>query len=379
MRIRFLLFYLFSLISACSSPEDLIKAGRYDIAIRRYSQKNLDKPENVRGLEYAFKSAQNRDLELASILLTAKPDVNWPEIHGIYLRIQTRQSKMAEQMPVRDRNGYTAQFEWLANIDSLEFAAREHAADQLYEAALAQLDSARLGDRYAARTAYDQLCRLEKNYFPAWQEAAELKKEAKKLGTVFILVNLDQGLAFNSPYFMQELNLGWHLSNQHWQVFHTAQDADTNYDYVANLDVESLDVSFENRSEFTRTEEKDIETGQKLTYDSTGQVVERTPIYEKVQASITEIRITKSAYVRIRLELMDAESRLVRYWDTITADENFDKTWVTISGDRRALSSLPMETFGIPSGPTDWDIVRLLADNARWSVLNWFYEIDLRR
>ncbi len=375
MTTRNVFLLLILLCSACTTPEEFMLAGKFDKAISRYTN-NLRKTENVQGLEIAYQAAQSRDFAQIDALLAADADAVWVALHASYLNIKKRQYNIAAYMPIRSRDGYSPQFDWLENIDSLEFDAREKAAEQLYTTALIDLEQGRQGNKPAARSAYELLCTVKKNYFPVWRESATLLTEAKHLGTTYVLVDYNSGFAFHSGTFFSDLGLWNSINSQQWVEFDVRPAPGINYQYVAELSIESLDVGFENRIETTREEKKDIETGVKVTYDSSGQVIDRTPIYETVRGTVTETRITKNASVRLSFELYDVVSKNVLDSDIGWAEYNFDETWISTSGDLRALSIIPVSiNIGFPGAPTDWAMVSGLADAARSEVLSWFWNV----
>lgn len=378
MLLRFLSLLLLLCAQACSSPETLMLNGRYDAAIERYSR-NHRKTERVIGLEKAFEAAQRADLTQIHSALHVDSGPDWVVVQAAYYRIKTRQNELASRMPIRSREGYAAQFDWQENIDSLELDAREHAADQLYNRALSHMEAARTGDQPAARSAFDLIDQVQKKYFPVYRESAALLEEARKLGTVYVLVDQAPGFSHLSPQFFQYLNLAWQLNDRNWSIYHYQPEPGLQYQYLATLSVEWLEVGFEDRLETIRTEEKDIEVRVEIAYDSSGQVISRTPVYEKIQASVRETRITRNSSAQLRFELRETGNGDVLYWETGHFQYRFDETWVDITGDQRALTFVPISTnIGLPCAPAEWTMLSKLADNARLQVLDWFWWASTR-
>jgi hypothetical protein len=97
---------------------------------------------------------------------------------------------------------------------------------------------------------------------------------------------------------------------------------------------------------------------------------------EKVCATVTEVRITKSASVQLFVDVTATENNTSVYQFPIQHSLIFDRSWVTITGDQRALDNVPICTgFGIQSAPSDWTMVEDLARetsirlNQEW---NWY-------
>lgn len=350
-----------------------MQTGNYDGAIRRYSH-NLNKTSRVQGLEAAVQAAQTRDRQRIDSLLALEP-ANWPAIHATYRSMQDRQRRLAARQPIVSADGYTPQFELVAGIDSLEETSREHAADYLYAAALPLLEAGRQGDKVAAREAFHLLEKLKKDYFSNWRDAGSLRQEARLAGTTFVLIAFDGPFLFHQDQMDRDMNLDFHLNNNgDWQEYHTQADPRVSYDYRLGLDFVQLDPGMEMRSENTHNQEKDIQVGETLKYDSSGQVIERTPIYERISGSFTETRITKEALAQIWITLTDLRSGQPLHTETVWVTEGFDQTWVSTSGDTRALDNVPMCTsVGFPSAPNDWDMIGRLADATRARLRNWLW------
>ena len=365
-----ILLSLLLLAGACRSPERLMQTGDYDAAIRRHSR-HLNQRSRVQGLELALRAAQTRDRQRIDSLLALEP-ANWPVVHTVYRGIQNRQQRLAARQPIVASDGYTPQLDWVGNVDSLEKTSREHAADYLYAAALPLLEAGRQGDKIAAREAFQLFQRLSKDYFPEWRDAASLSREARQAGITHILVSVDGPFLFNRAQIERDMHLDWYLNDGGWQAYHTEADSRVVYDYQLDLEFVQLDPGMEMRSENTRSQEKDIQVGEKVERDSSGKVIDRTPIYERISGSITETRITRDAQANVWITLSDLHSGQRLKTEAVWISERFDETWVSTSGDTRALDHVPICTgIGFPSAPSDWEMISRLAASTRSRLLNW--------
>ncbi len=368
MRSHIVLYLFVPAFWACTAPETLLQTGRYDAAIHSYARKS-PKTENIQGMEEAYRLAQERDFRAVDALLAA-PVPEWPEVQVYYSRIRQRQSDMLARQPIRSRDGYTPRFDWLEDIDSLELDSREKAAAQVYERALPYVEQGRNGDKFAARTAWNLLNQIQTSYFPAYRDVLPLMAEARLDGTTYVLVEYGGPWFFHRDQMERDINLDGYLNRGAWQEFHTSRAAGITYDYAAEIAFSFFNIGMENRMENTQTFQKDIEVRVEIKYDSTGAVIERTPVYEQVSGTITETRITKDASVQLYFTLRNLSNGQTVDWDNAILSTAFDQTWVSTSGDSRAFDTMPICTgIGFPSAPSDWSMVSDLAGDARRRIL----------
>lgn len=356
-------------VLGCLSTNELMIRGQYDKAIKRYAAAPRTE-ENVQGLETAFQRAQERDLKLADSLRMAEDSVDWIALHACYARLQRRQTDMLARHTVRARNGYTPQFSWLGDIDSLELESRRQAADQRYSLALSLLPAARRGEKSAARWAWEQLNAIARNYFPVWKDSESLLNETRELGTEYVLVAFSGAYFFHRDQLLREARLDHCLDNTQWRTYHVGSHSDVVYDYELDIEILSFDVGPEQRTECSRTVEKDIFKEYKWVYDTAGKVVDKIPVYEKVSGTVTEVRLTKEARVRLHYRLMDVNAGRTMNSEMVALETGFDETWVSTSGDNRAVDHVAA-SIGAPAAPNDWAMVADLAQVFRERTRTW--------
>lgn len=365
MKKSLILFICFWLI-ACTATKPLIPSNSFDDklskAIRKVEHKNI-KTKDVKYLEFAFYMANTFDVLTVDSLLNIQQVALWPPINAYHRRIQERQKRILELGNITTKDGYQPQFAFKEDIAAAENASRKKAAEYLYDKANTELSLAYSGNRLIARNAYNTLSNIKENYYPVWQESDTKMAEALEMGTTRFLVEKTGYWAFHTNDFWRGMaQFGTTLNSSVWQKIDEQPFENRKYDYLVQLQLVHLNIGNEQVWSNTNTYSKEIQVGEKVTKDTSGHVVERIPIMEKVCATVTEVRITKSANVLLSLDIRATENNTSVYNAPIQHGIVFDRSWVTITGDERALDNKPICTgFGIQSGPSDWTMVEDLA------------------
>jgi len=366
---------LFSCATSNSRP--LLKKSPYDPAISTAVWK-LDgkkkKPKHVKHLETAFQNAQRADLLAADSLLNLAAPDRWLYINALHRRIQERQTKINPLLPLRADDGYKPDLLLVADISDRESASRKAAATYLYEHANALLtETASTGRKQPSRDAYATLRDLKTNYYSYWENANTLIDSAYLAGQAHILLENDPGSgAWGGQNFRQNAGpVKGRTFNNEWLLFYENPDARAHFDFRVKSRLTDMIVWPESRWESTRTESKQIEVGHKEVRDSTGKVIERTPIYETVSATVTEVHISKQASATLYVEVFEEYTGGLLHTQPLNDIQRFDETFVYVSGDERALSCKPFTTIGYASAPSDWFMQDRLVDNLRSSMLSY--------
>ena len=356
------------LLASCQSSRRMIESGDYDAAIdyciRKIKGKSKKKTEYVRGLELAFRKAQDRDLRAADHLIAEDRPENWEKVHSIHRDIRRRQSKISPLLPLRSKDGYQAKFTFV-NIETLERESREKAANYLYDCAEDLLRQARRGDRQAARDAYAKLQDLEQRYFKNYRNSREMNNEALDLGTTHILFEVGNQSDQVLPRGFADRILSFSTSdlNSRWKQFHLQPESGVVYDYRVKFNVRRVDVSPERVSERSYIDEKEIEDGWEYVLDERGNVKKdtagndiKTPRRVLIRANILEVYQFKSVRLGGVMEVFpdDRNTRLdAQDFNTEVLFENYASTF---QGDRRALSEASRQRIGnrpLPFPPTE--------------------------
>ncbi len=334
---------LLALCYSCTgnSSKALLKKSPYDADFNYYAERlegKKQKLKHIKKMELAYQSAQKADLIAADSMLNLEKPDRWLYVNAYHRRMQERQQKVLALQALQSTEGYHPDLLIINNLAARESASRQASADYLYQQSSVLLESRKAAD---ARQAYSTLVNLKEHYYPVWENSAELLDTAAQLGVEHVLL---EGNVRFSPRNI----------DSKWQKFYRDPEARTGFDIIIRArDVQVfVGPDIENRSCYTET--KDIEVGYNEKKDSAGNVIERTPIYETIIATVTEIEISKTADASVWVEVFDGLNGKLIESGEVSAQHVFNDKIVTVSGDRRALKSWPAETVFSVSTPANW-------------------------
>lgn len=365
------------LAASCASPVKLAEIGDYDQAIERSVNRLVGKDrkneELVRTVEFAFEKATTRDMNQAAALRNENRAEAWPRIYDVLQRIQRRQRLVEPLIPLVDRRGYKASFQFV-RVEGLLTEAREKAAEYHYNYATDLLTQARRNnnDKTPARRAYDELERI-REYYSTYRDREALQREAQHLGTTFVLVNVENRAPVILPIgFDRELTeLSFRDLNDRWRVFHNNRQSDIDYDIKATLMLRDVQVSPGTYRERQYEEQTQIQDGWVYEYDTRGNVKKDTagndikyPNKINVKAQVTEVYQHKGARLNAQLELFDLHSGSVIDSRPLGAEAFWENYAATFRGDERALSKETRSRIGNRPGNFPDDAAMIL-DAAR--------------
>lgn len=342
-------FSLLFLLSSCTSPQRLVESGNYDqavyLAAKRLSGKKHKKDKYVLALEEAFEKANQRDMRLAERLRReGRPD-NWPKINEAYRRVRSRQERVAPLLPLISKEGIRANFQFV-KVDELEYESRQKAAGYHYARAQEWLEDARLGDKLAARRAYDELDNINQ-YFRDYKDKAALQQTARQLGTTHVLVRLENRSRSILPVTLEReiRRIGVGGLNSFWQAYYTEQARGVDFDYEVVMKISNLEAGPNVVREREFEEVKEIEDGFDYVLDSRGNVMKdslgndvKVPKKVLIRARVFETYQTKVASIAGRLEFYDLHTGDLIDSKPLAADAVFENYASTFRGDKRALS-----------------------------------------
>ncbi len=359
------------LLSACVSPEKMIEAGDYDLAIyrslKKMKGKRKKKAKFVAAVEEAFQKITERDMNAISNLEAENRPENWVKINRIHQTIRKRQEMVEPYLPLIDRDGREANFRFV-RIDGLERESKAKAAEYYYNIAQELLVQAEQGDRLAARRAYDELRNID-NYYRDYRDKETLMVKARDIGVshiAFKMVN-DASVVLPTEFERELLNLGAGELNTRWKVFHLNPQPDQQYDYQIQVRFTDIDVSPEFVKEREYVDVKEIEDGFEYVLDSQGNVLKDSlgndvtvPRKAFIQARIFETFQNKFARLSGRIEYIDNRTNNLVHQERIDVEAIFENYAATFRGDRRALTRESKRHIGNRPQPFPTDAGLLL-------------------
>ncbi|HHM21971.1 MAG TPA: hypothetical protein ENJ20_08095 [Bacteroidetes bacterium] len=369
---------IFLLISSCTNLNKMIEEGNYDEAISvstgKLAGKKKKKEKYVKALETAFRKATNRDMRRAKTLATEGLSANWGKITRIYERIQKRQEMIEPLLPLLDKDGYKADFQFV-RVDGLLREAKEKAAGYYYREGKRLMKLAESGNKQAARDAWHQLNKIGQ-YVENYRNEREMMRKAHRLGIIYILFNIENNSPSVIPQdFKEELKrVSFADLNSFWKKVHTNPSPGRQYDYKVVMNLRHIEVSPGLIKEREYTDRKTITDGWRYVLDKNGNVLKdslgndvKEPNKVEVTATVFQTCQTKSAIVSGELQFFNLRSGNLFHSETITAEAIFENYAATFDGDRRALSEESRKIIGntpLPF-PPDLSLVLDAADQLK--------------
>lgn len=368
----------FLLLTSCASPEKMVETGNYDdaieLAIRKLAGKKNKKVQYVQALEEAFAQVTTRDMQLAERLKADGDKANWEKINDLYRRISRRQEAIQPLLPLIDKEGIKANFQFV-RVEGLERESRENAAAFLYDHALELIQRGETGDRLAARNAYSELEKISR-YYRTYRDRESLMVTAKELGTSFVLVTVENQAPVVLPFGFEEevTRFGVRDLDSEWRVYHNRRDPNTNYDYEAIMRLTDIRLSPDVVRERQYEDSKVIEDGFDYVLDKNGNVTKdslgndiKVPRKVRISAEILEVYQSKVATLTGRLDLVDLHTNSLVDSEPFAVDAVFENYASTFRGDKRALSDESRRRIGnrpLPF-PTNEDLILTAAEQMK--------------
>lgn len=334
--------------SACTSLEKMVEQGNYDEAIiklsRKMSGQKNKKAKDLKVLEKAFEKVTADDLAYAESLKNTGRASAWDDIFNAYHKIEVRQDLLRPFLPLVAKDGYRAKFKF-ANVSALKNEAAQNATVYHYEEALRLVARAEKGDKRAARSAYDGLTMLEK-YTDSYKDSRRLKEDAEFLGTNRVLVKLYNNTFGFMPREVEAEIMSVNIKelNTFWTKYYTKSDLGLDFDYVARLDLDNIDISPEREVVNRYIDKEEIKDGWEYVLDKKGNVMKDTSgndikvdKFITVIAEVVEIHRSKSAAASGRFGLFDADTKELIQTRPFNVEAHFNDYASSFSGDRRAL------------------------------------------
>ncbi|MDX1406744.1 MAG: hypothetical protein R3330_01390, partial [Saprospiraceae bacterium] len=269
-------FMIAALLISCQSTEKMLDNGNYDdliqLAQRKLSGKKQKKEKYVRALEEGFERAKERDMQRIDLLKHSDDPDDWEKIITLAERIERRQSRLEPFLPLIDREGYKASFEFVKTHEITAYAEGQ-IVQRLYDEGVYNLDRGRQGDKAAAQEAYRAFSKILK-YTDRYRDVDALRDEVRLLGIVQVRVVIEnQAREWMPSYISAALTEPFYIEDRFWTRYAFA-DASTEFDadYEAALIVTDVSVGPEAIHEEEIVRKRKIEDGFEYVLDENGNV-----------------------------------------------------------------------------------------------------------
>ena len=344
-----LLLLIIVLYCACGvkRTQRFLSSGDYDSAIEnavsnlRTNKDKKGKQDFVYLLEEAFAKAIERDLRDVDFMKKEGNASNSEKIYNTYLLLISRQEKIRPILPLNlIREKRPAIFLFNDYSDEL-IKSRIVLTNHLYSNAKALLNAR---DKMSFRRAYDDLAYLNK-LTPNFKDVVTLMNEAAKKGTDFVQVYAKNETNMVIPIRLQNdlLDISTYNLDDRWTIFHSTKQSGINYDYGLLVNFRQINVSPEQIKEREFVKERLVKFGTKKMVDARGNVV----LDEKgnailvddmrtTQVSIYEFGQFKSTQVVAKVDYVDYKTNQLLQTFPLESTFNFENTYATFQGDRRA-------------------------------------------
>lgn len=358
-----------TLLLGCTSATIKLQKNEYDQTVR-FASNRLDgkrhKTKHVKSLEMAFAQANKIDLHSIDSLKNYDTPYGWELIHAIHQRIQRRQERVEPLLPLVGDDGYRPDIRLLP-VEEMVESSRQEVIGRYFKEIENNMVAARLGKKLSARAAYHRIAYLRKKY--AWDDpiGGELAEEALPLGTVYILLEMDNWAGFDGNTALQYL-YNWPVqSGSFWQVVHRNKQLHTQYDFLVKTTMRSTWIYGENIDRNCSTVSEEILVRTETVTDTSGKVTYK-PIYETATATICNITATKRAELNTDFQVFDFNTGHELFSRPIWSSSSFCETFKTYSGDSRVSQTSGCRTSEYVSFPADWQMMEDCADDLRFQI-----------
>lgn len=341
---------IFSLLLSCKNLEKLVEKGEYDEAIilatRKLAGKKNKKTKHVKALEKAFQKITDNDMRFITSLNANENPENWSRVLSVSHKIKSRQERILAFLPLRSKDGYKANFEFV-DVGKLENEALNGAAAYTYTIATDLLEQARqFKDKTLAREAFHAFEKLN-SYRKHYRNSDNLIIEARERGTEFVSFRI-AGTEFGGlgeRFILEELSNTYIARHgSFWTRIFPAHEAPETLDRILELKLLNYDLSPERETITHHTDTKSIKVGWEyitgkdgeIKTDSLGNKLKRD-VFQDVTAIVSQLFREKSAFITAELRLLDANNEHMLENAQWTIENNWSDLAVSFNGDRRAL------------------------------------------
>lgn len=384
MRKILLPFITVIVISSCSSLNKKLQREQYDAAIERTVKRLIKDPSNaedVRVLDKAYKTANERDLERIKFLKLENNPNNYDEIFQRYDLLKARQSRVRVVLPLNLKGT-------VINYDQIDYdyeivEAKKKAADYYYTNGKRLLENR---DRTSNREAYYQLARARDYSGDGFPDLIMLLNEARFKGTTKALVQVANNSRLSiSPEFEEELlNIDTQGLNSEWVEYHFRHvNDDIDYDYMVVINIQDILLTPNQSKSKDVNYKREVENGFKYALDARGNVMKDTagndikiPLYKTLSATLIETQQYKEVTIKGVVEFMEMRPVLKLITkEPVGANNIFNNVSARAVGDLEALddeAKIKIEKPIIPF-PSDFQMIYNCAETLKPAIRNAIY------
>jgi hypothetical protein len=362
---------LFSL-GGCTNYLKLIEQGDFDTAfysaVDKMKGKKNKKPKHVSAAEEAFARANARDIARMEGLSERTDQAALSEMLRLANNIERRQNTISPMIPLTDKNGYRARFQF---FDPKDYATQ--AADNLYELHLKEagqlLERGKRGDKQAARKAHE-LYRKADRLRPGTQDVKFGLDDSFYYGTsrIYMLVSNKSNKVLPHRLEGALTTINFSEFRNPWQEFSTQRRDDE--DYHMEIEITEIFLSPERIVERIYVLEKEVEVKNKKSESDT------TVVTEIVTAEITERKLHRNSKINANIIIRDLHSRRVVHMEPVFSEYNFEKLVNSYRGDRRALPNR-FPVGGNLVFPSEEDMIYNAGELLKDRIIDYVRNFDL--
>lgn len=333
-------------LTSCYTADKALRQGNYDDAINlaiKKVRKNKASEKTVKTLEEAYRKANAVDNERVVFLKKEGRPSNYDEIYSLYNRMKIRQEKL-RPLPalfVHTPTQRKAQFDYV-NYDDDLLVSKQKAAEHYYSCGKTELEN---GNRYAARSAYNNFLETQK-FYADYKDLPALMNEALTKGQTHVVLKvMNKTNSVLPPGFEKELvQMGVRELNSKWITFDNELQNGTTYHYYILLTLKNINVLPEQLKENSYTETKQVPDGYSYVLDSKGNVKKdslgndiKTAKYKTISCNVLETQQHKEANIAGSLDYIDVATQQVIKTEPIGYVSNFNNFFAGAQGDINAL------------------------------------------
>lgn len=334
-------------ISSCAKIDKLYVKGDDEKVIEkvlRKEMKHLAKESEIKFLESAFEKRQNDLLVRLKNVNARENESKWIDIFTTAREIDDLQRLIERYEPIRAKNGYTAEFQFV-DVADLQAKSRVKAADYYESEGKRNLEIARKDESsfQRARQAYNQLRKAEE--YDRGRNLDWLVKEAKDLGTVRVATVIDNQPVYRNISMSYNTDVNRALermtdfSNSSWVQRVHGSPYGRDVDYVVSVELFDVDISrererAENRNFSKQVREPARNSNGSVITDSLGNTIYT---YRNITATVHRRIIEQEAEVEIRAEIVRVNDNQVVFNRRYNDSEDYEYSTCQISGNEEAV------------------------------------------